>query len=146
MRNHLLLILFATLLSPITLPLGRGGAMAFAAAPQSQTAYTIINTEDFKKLRDAGTKITVIDARDPEEYHEGHITGAVNIPEEHFSEHLDRLPPDKSAKIVFYCDGITCDISTYAAQRALALGYANILVYAGGITEWKEKGLPVEKP
>ncbi|HSH13311.1 MAG TPA: rhodanese-like domain-containing protein [Desulfurivibrionaceae bacterium] len=103
----------------------------------------MITTEELKQLLDDGTKMTVVDARNPEEYQEVHIKGAISIPDKQFSEHLARLPQDKSAKIVFYCNGIKCGKSKKAAQKALEMGYRHILIYAEGMPVWEEKGLPI---
>ncbi len=105
--------------------------------------YGLIDTEWLKKMLDFNAAMTVVDARNPEEYQEVHIRGAISIPEKQFSEHLAQLPQDKSAKIVFYCNGIKCGKSKKAAQKAVELGYSNILVYAEGMPVWEEKGMPI---
>lgn len=109
----------------------------------SESNYQLVTTSELKQLMDANTEMLVVDARNPEEYQEVHIRGAINIPEKEFSEHLDLLPADKSAKIVFYCNGVKCGKSKKAAQKALDTGYDNILVYAEGMPVWEEKGMPV---
>ena len=49
--------------------------------------------------------LLVVDARTEEEYREGHIPKAVNIPPEQFTTIGKHLPPDKSLPIIFYCRG-----------------------------------------
>ena len=78
-----------------------------------------------------------------EEYQEVHIKGAVNIPEKKFAEHQEKLPEDKSATIIFYCNGVKCGKSKKAALKARALGYTKIYVYAEGMPVWEEKGMPI---
>jgi len=85
----------------------------------------------------------VIDARNPEEYQEVHIKGAISIPEKKFADHLGLLPTDKATTVVFYCNGVKCGKSKKAAVKALALGYGKVLVYAEGMPVWEEKGLPI---
>jgi rhodanese-related sulfurtransferase len=53
------------------------------------------------------------------------------------------LPSDKGDRIIFYCNGVKCGKSKEAAQRAIALGYENVWVYAEGMPVWEEKGLPI---
>ena len=137
MTRSIFIILLAILLLPATLLADE------ATSAKNGTSYTLINTEELKKLLDDGTALTVIDARNPEEYQEVHIKGAISIPEKQLSEHLAQLPSDKSAKIVFYCNGVKCGKSKKAAQKALELGYNNILVYSEGMPVWEEKGLPI---
>jgi len=137
MQKTIFLMLLTILLLPVSLLAGE------TTPAKSGTTYTLINTEELKKLLDDATPMTVIDARNPEEYQEVHIKGAISIPENQFSAHLDQLPTDKAAKIVFYCNGVKCGKSKKAAQKALDLGYDNILVYSEGMPVWEEKGLPI---
>lgn len=139
MKRPLLLILLAALTLGFNVNVGK----AVADTASTQASFALINTEDLKKLLDEGTAITVVDARNPEEYQEVHIRGAISIPEKQFSEHLAQLPQDKSEKLVFYCNGIKCGKSKKAAQKALELGYSNILIYAEGMPVWEEKGMPI---
>lgn len=142
MKKVVLLILTALLLST-ALAFAQNAGEATATTMPNQSPYTLITTEELQKLLDDGTKMTVVDARNPEEYQEVHIKGAISIPEKHFSEHLNQLPTDKATKIAFYCNGIKCGKSKKAAQRAMDLGYSNVMVYAEGMPVWEEKGLPI---
>jgi len=47
----------------------------------------------------------VVDARTEEEYRQGHIPNAVNIPPSEFKSIGNHLPKDKSLPIIFYCRG-----------------------------------------
>ena len=136
MHKSLFLLLLTILLIPVPLRAGE-------APPPSTTSYTPINTEELAKMLNDGTPMTLVDARNPEEYQEVHIKGAISIPEKQFSEHLAQLPQEKSAKIVFYCNGVKCGKSKKAAQKALELGYTNVLVYSEGMPVWEEKGMPI---
>ncbi len=69
--------------------------------------------------------------------------GPISIPEKKFSEHLGKLPADKAAILVFYCNGVNCGKSKKAAVKALGLGYGKVFVYAEGMPVWEEKGLPI---
>lgn len=87
-----------------------------------------------------------IDARDQWEFSEGHIAGAVNIPEFSFEEDNSILKTiDKDAIIVVYCDGDDCDTSKRLAAQIFNLGYNNIFVFLGGYNEWNNSGLQIEK-
>jgi rhodanese-related sulfurtransferase/transglutaminase-like putative cysteine protease len=108
-----------------------------------EEGYGLIDTDTLKQMLDAGTPMTVIDARNPEEYQEVHIRGALSIPVKQWARYADRLPIDKSAKIIFYCNGVKCGKSKKAAIKAMAGGYDNVFVYAEGMPVWEEKGLPI---
>ncbi len=115
-------------------------AASLAAATHD---YQIVKTEELKRMLDDGIEMTVVDARNPEEYQEVHIKGAINIPEKKFAEYQQELPGNKSAKIIFYCNGIKCGKSKKAAQKVINLGYTDISVYAEGMPVWEEKGMPI---
>jgi len=88
--------------------------------------------------------VTVIDSRPAaRKYDVGHIPGAINIPDSQFDKMTDRLPADKNALLVFYCEGPECMLSHKTAFRAEKLGYTNIKVYPNGFPEWKAKGMNV---
>jgi len=118
--------------------LGMGSLPAFAG-----NGYGLIDTEGLGKLLTDQPGLVVIDARNPEEYQEVHIKGAISVPEPKFAEYAHLLPADKSATLVFYCNGVKCGKSKKTAVKALALGYGKVLVYAEGMPVWEEKGLPI---
>ena len=107
-----------------------------------------------KSLFDAGT--TVIDARVANEYAEAHIKGAINVPYKEKSAKaanfdasqdsvdLSKLPADKSAGIVFYCNGEECWKGYKEASAAIKAGYKTVYWFRLGFPEWKAKGYPVE--
>jgi cytochrome c551/c552 len=49
----------------------------------------------------------IIDSRPAARFYEGAIPGAINIYDAEFDKHIDRLPKDKNALLVFYCAGPT---------------------------------------
>jgi rhodanese-related sulfurtransferase len=88
-----------------------------------------------------------LDARSPEDYAQGHIRCAQNIPWQSFDEYIDRVferIPDQ-AWIVTYCDGEHCSLSEDLAKELLSMGYEKVKVLLNGWTRWVEAGLPVEK-
>lgn len=107
-------------------------------------SYTVITTTELKAMMDSKTeKPVIIDARNPEEFQDVHIPGAINIPEKKFKDYVKRLPRDKAAKLVFYCNGVKCGKSKRAAKKTFAMGYQNLFVYAEGMPVWEEYGLPI---
>lgn len=82
----------------------------------------------------------VYDTMPKDNYDNGHIPTAVNLPFAAFDTHAGRLPQDKKSLVIFYCTGPGCDLSHRAAFKAADLGYTNVKVYDGGIREWQEKG------
>jgi len=92
--------------------------------------------------------ILFVDARNDEDYQEGHIPGAWQLdhyrPDRNLGELLPMLPG--TLQIVVYCTGGDCEDSESAALLLQQFGAdASVMqIYAGGITEWRENGMPVE--
>jgi len=103
--------------------------------------YDGIGHVELKKMIDQDLReFVLVDARNPEEYKEAHIPGAINIPEKEFSRFTGLLPSNKNSMLIFYCNGVKCGKSKKSAKKALELGYAKILVYAEGMPVWEEMG------
>jgi phage shock protein E len=68
--------------------------------------YLTISADQITGLMTGEKKAALIDVRSPDEYHAGHIPGAVNIPAERIVAEKKRLPKDKTAPIIFYCRGV----------------------------------------
>jgi len=83
--------------------------------------------------------IVLIDARLPEEYEQGHMPGAVNIPFERLGRHIeqmDALPKDKW--LVCYCGGPPCDLGELLAYELFNMGYQYVAIYQAGLDDWKK--------
>lgn len=85
-------------------------------------------------------EVTVLDVRPPEEYHAGHIPGAVSLPLKDLKSHLAKLPRDQ--EIVAYCRGPYCVLAKEAVSLLKAKGF-NARRMESGIPDWRALGLPV---
>ena len=84
-----------------------------------------------------GQPLLLVDARPKQnKYDKGHIPGSVSIPDTRFEDFKGMLPSDKSFPIVFYCGGIKCKLSHKSADKAIAMGYTNVKVFAQGYPKW----------
>lgn len=89
-------------------------------------------------------KILFVDARDPEEYEDGHIAGAVNLPLFHMEKYMGNLSSvDKNEPIVTYCEGADCDMSIRLGNELFSKGYKKVFVFFGGWEEWQKANYPV---
>ncbi|WP_280770318.1 rhodanese-like domain-containing protein [Salipaludibacillus daqingensis] len=84
--------------------------------------------------------VALIDSRPPSVYASGHINGSINIPDSEFESYKDRLPDDKSTKLIFYCGGTHCPLSGSSAEKAEELGFTDTYVYQEGTPAWKAAG------
>ena len=83
----------------------------------------------------------VVDVREPDEVATASLAGAVAIPLGLLDAQCARALPDRRRSIVVYCaSGVR---SARAAHALEASGYSDVTSLAGGITSWREHGLPV---
>lgn len=104
-----------------------------------------LTMEEAKARFDAGGAI-FLDARDPHEYQEKHVKGALNLPVRHIELYYPKMKGllPKDADIVVYCIGEECNASLYLAEELIKLKYENIKVMLGGWEKWEEAGYPAE--
>lgn len=114
----------------------------------------VVNANQVKALLENG--VAIIDARVETEYSTEHIKGAISVPyleksakavnfnpqQDRFD--LSRLPQNKKADIIFYCNAGACWKGYKASVAAIKAGYQKVHWFRGGIPEWGEKGLPTE--
>lgn len=92
-----------------------------------------------KKQLDEKAPITLIDSRPKaRKYDKGHIPGAISIPDSEFDKHVDKLPADKAASLIFYCEDVACVLSPKSAAKAVALGYTNVMTMPVGYVGWEK--------
>jgi molybdopterin/thiamine biosynthesis adenylyltransferase/rhodanese-related sulfurtransferase len=82
---------------------------------------------------------TLLDVREPDEYEQGAVTGAVHIARGQLEFNVEGRLPDKNAPIAVYCAGGVR--SAFAAKTLQDLGYADVVSVIGGFNKWKDEGL-----
>jgi sulfur dioxygenase len=93
----------------------------------------------------AGNAPAVIDVREPDEYRDelGHLPGSRLIPLRSLSAKAAELDDLKTSEVIVVCRaGIR---STTAAAILTALGFEHVSNLKGGMLEWNEAALPVER-
>jgi rhodanese-related sulfurtransferase/predicted transcriptional regulator len=83
---------------------------------------------------------TVVDVRPAEEFAQGHVAGALNVPLDQLEAQLSDLPRDR--EIVAYCRGPWCVLSFAAVARLRAAGFRARRL-DDGLPEWRQAGRPV---
>ena len=96
-------------------------------------SYRQIDMEEAEKIMKEEKEYIILDVRTPEEYKEGHIPQAINIPNETISTKDIPELPDKNQLILVYCR--SGNRSKQAAGKLSRLGYDNIVEF-GGIIDW----------
>lgn len=129
------------------------GAWA-SETPPSLAGAKVVNAEEAKKLHDSG--VPFIDTRVAAEYAEKSIKGAISVTYKeksakatNFDASADKfdmakLPADKAAPIVFFCNSGECWKSYKASAAAIKAGYSKVNWYRAGMPDWSTKGLPTQ--
>ena len=86
--------------------------------------------------------VTIIDVRPAEEYRQGHLPGAINIPLPELEKQLQQLDP--AQQVVAYCRGPHCVLAFDAVQNLRDRGF-NARRLDGGLPEWRLLGLPTPR-
>ena len=95
--------------------------------------YEQITAEEAKKIMDSGEEHIILDTREQDEFDEGHIPGAIQIPYTEIENEAEEMLPDKDKLILVYCR--SGRRSKIAAESLAKLGYTNIKEF-GGIIDW----------
>ncbi|MBW3580047.1 MAG: molybdopterin-synthase adenylyltransferase MoeB [Actinobacteria bacterium] len=80
----------------------------------------------------------VLDVREPDEFEQGALPGAVHIPRGHLESQIENRVPGRDVPIVVHCAGGTR--SAFAAETLAQLGYTDVVSMAGGFNRWKDEG------
>ncbi|MCI2055852.1 MAG: rhodanese-like domain-containing protein [Oscillibacter sp.] len=106
-----------------------------SSAPSSSTdaVYHALTPEEAKARLDSGDALVLLDVRTQEEFDEGHIAGAICLPNETIGTDPPEVLPDKDAEILVYCR--SGRRSKEAAKKLVAMGYTQVYDF-GGILDW----------
>ena len=99
----------------------------------SSSGYTHISQEKAMQIMREETGYLIVDVRRPDEFAEGHIAGAINVPNETIESETPELLPDKEQVLLVYCR--TGRRSREAAGKLAGMGYTAVYDI-GGIRTW----------
>ncbi len=86
----------------------------------------------------------VLDVREPDEYEQGAIPGALHLPRGHLEGQVEGKVADKSRPIIVHCaSGFR---SAFASKTLQDLGYEDVVNLSGGFNRWKDDGRPWSVP
>jgi molybdopterin/thiamine biosynthesis adenylyltransferase/rhodanese-related sulfurtransferase len=128
-------------MEPTQTPTRASGSDLLAQAKES-----IEEVQPAEAAEEAKSEDTVlVDVREQHEFEERHIDGAVHVPRGHLETRIEQFVPDRSKRVILYC--ASGQRSAFAAKTlADQLGYEDVASMAGGITLWRDRGLPVVTP
>jgi rhodanese-related sulfurtransferase len=103
-----------------------------------QLAYKIISVSDARAMMQSSPNLLVVDVRTPQEFAQGHLKGAVNIPLSDMTTQIGGL--DRDRPILVYCQ--TGYRSTQASVALVQAGFTQVYNMEGGLTAWVNAGYP----
>lgn len=113
----------------ILLILSEGSKGGKSISPSEATL--LINKEDAK----------VIDIRSKEDFRNGHLPGAVNIPSREIQKRLHEIEPFKEQPVILICkSGTTAGATGSILAKS---GFTKLNKLRGGIMEWQGSNLPL---
>jgi len=95
-----------------------------------------VSTAEADELR-RGEGVVTLDVREPDEYEQGALPGAVHIPRGTLETSIEMQIPDHDTSLVVYCAGGTR--SAFAAKTLTDLGYTDVVSVVGGFNRWKDE-------
>lgn len=108
---------------------------------EAKMKFTTGPVETERMIRQNPQSIQIVDVRAPEDYEQGHVPGAINLPESQWNN-LEMLSKDKQN--IVYCYSVVCHLAAKAALKFAEAGYP-VMEMDGGWDSWVEHQLPVEK-
>lgn len=132
MMKRIVVFVFAAL-AGVTMFAGCSKIDDSLIAPNAPGTYLQITHSEAKEIMDSGTECVILDVRTQEEFDEGHIKGAILLPDYEIETRAESVLTDKSQLILVYCR--SGRRSKNAASELAALGYSNVKEF-GGIIDW----------
>jgi rhodanese-related sulfurtransferase len=83
----------------------------------------------------------LVSVLDPASHNDCHIPESVHLDLDTIERYCATLPKD--TRIILYCSNLQCTTSEYVAQKISKMGFPYVFVYAHGIADWYQHGLPV---
>lgn len=107
--------------------------------------------EVFELLNDPNTAMGLnvfVDARNDEQYNEGHIPGALQCDPYNVGLYIDNIIDYVAGaeKVVVYCGGGECEDSIFMCRELIEMDVPMeaIYLFVGGWKEWSDNGSPIE--
>lgn len=127
MKVKFILRVFATIWLSMSI------ALTGCSNPSEGGSYMQISMNEAVEMMETEKDYIILDVRTIEEYEEGHIPGAICVPNETIGENVIEELPDKGQVIFVYCR--SGNRSKQAATKLAEQGYTNIYEF-GGIIDW----------
>jgi phage shock protein E len=126
------------------------GAVATVDTPKpghvagARPRSTVLDPAALAAQLEQGTAPVLLDVRSPEEFADGHIPGAINIPYDELPGRLSEISEYRDAELVVYCrTGRRAKIAEATLREA---GFRQVADLDGHMSEWTAARYPVTDP
>jgi rhodanese-related sulfurtransferase len=118
--------------------LAGGGNTSPIETAVAATFLPVVEAENIRPLAERGA--VLVDARLPQDYSEGHLPRAINIPVTMTATDAakEMKSVSKDAHVVIYCQDRTCPFAHEVAKTLAAIGYARMSIFVGGWNAWRD--------
>ena len=106
-----------------------------------------INREEVRNLLAAESEVILVDVLPGEYFAEQHLPGACNacVYEVSFLDRIRDITTDPDRPIIVYGSSSRSLASEQAVAKLAEAGYRNLFNFAGGLADWEDAGLPLER-
>jgi rhodanese-related sulfurtransferase len=126
---------------------GKGAGQIVADARKTMPEITVVQA---REELDQGHVALLLDVREPAEWEQGHLSGALLAPRGMLEWYADPTTPyakpelttKRDAHIIVMC--ASGGRSLLAAQTLQSMGYSDVVSMAGGFKEWSKQEFPIE--
>ncbi len=106
---------------------------------------TVVTREQLVEAMKSDRPPVVVNVLSREQYLEKRIPGSISLPTATMAKLAEAVLPARNTAVVVYCSSSRCSTSANAARRLMAMGYTEVSDYKGGIKDWEDAGLPLER-
>ncbi|MFC1786570.1 rhodanese-like domain-containing protein [Halobacteriota archaeon] len=138
-EGHCPVIIANVDMSSITIEEQKTSPIPTSTTTPTHASFVTISASEAKQIIDSNPDIVILDVRTVEEFNEGHIKGAINMPVQELPDRLGEL--DKNDDIIVYC--LTGVRGSRASQILANNGFNKVYNMGGGIGSWIGEGFPV---
>ena len=103
------------------------------------TSVPVLQEIDVNTLESCSAEMLVLDVREPEEYEQEHVPGAINLPQADLASRLDELPRACSLALICRSGARSLRAAQFLRQR----GFEQVMSVQGGTEAWRAAGKPL---
>ena len=117
-------------------------ALLMLAGMGTATAANVpLDASQLLQRQQAGQAPVLVDVRGADEYRDGHIAGALNIPVDQLASRAGVLGVPRDSEIVVYC--VSGKRAARAQETLTSMGYTHVRLLDGSLNTWRQRRLPL---